>query len=104
MSFFKKIFKKKPGGTFVGNILRGVGDKFTGGIYSSIFPRPAAKAQTAAAPTIPAKRPAVSNVDTGGEDWKNWGYLAGGVVGLGGLYYLILARPSKGRRRYKRRY
>ena len=42
MGFFKKIFKRKPGGTFVGKLIRGVGDNFTGGLVSAIAPVPEA--------------------------------------------------------------
>ncbi|MFN5984225.1 MAG: hypothetical protein ACK479_12225 [Fluviicola sp.] len=37
---FKDLFKKKEGGSVIGNALRFVGDKFTGGTYSSLFPKP----------------------------------------------------------------
>lgn len=36
----KGLFKKKEGGTLVGNLLRKVGDTVTGGVYSNIFPKP----------------------------------------------------------------
>lgn len=39
----KNLFKKKEGGTFVGNLLRKAGDTFTGGAYSSLFPKPTAQ-------------------------------------------------------------
>jgi hypothetical protein len=35
MSFLKKIFKSKPGGTFLGNALRGASNKFSGGILGN---------------------------------------------------------------------
>lgn len=35
MGFFKNIFKKKKGGTFFGNLIRGVSSKATGGILGS---------------------------------------------------------------------
>ena len=35
MGFFKNIFKKKKGGTLVGNLLRGVSSAATGGILGS---------------------------------------------------------------------
>lgn len=35
MGFFKKLFKRKKGGTFFGNLLRGVAGKATGGILGS---------------------------------------------------------------------
>lgn len=38
----KGLFKKKEGGSALGNALRFIGDKFTGGTYSSIFPKPTA--------------------------------------------------------------
>lgn len=38
----KNLFKKKEGGTFVGNLLRKAGDMATGGAYSSLFPKPTA--------------------------------------------------------------
>lgn len=38
----KGLFKKKEGGTLVGNLLRKVGDTVTGGVYSNIFPKPTA--------------------------------------------------------------
>lgn len=38
----KNLFKKKEGGTVLGNLLRKAGDTFTGGAYSSLFPKPTA--------------------------------------------------------------
>ncbi len=35
MGFLKNLFKKKPGGTFFGNLLRGVSSAATGGILGS---------------------------------------------------------------------
>jgi len=35
MSLFKNLFKKKPGGTLVGNLLRGVANQATGGILGN---------------------------------------------------------------------
>ena len=35
MGFFKKLFKRKKGGTFFGNLLRGVSSTATGGILGS---------------------------------------------------------------------
>ena len=35
MGFFKNIFKKKKGGTFVGNLIRGVASTATGGVLGS---------------------------------------------------------------------
>lgn len=35
MSFFKNLFKRKPGGTFFGNLLRGVANKATGGLLGN---------------------------------------------------------------------
>ncbi|AGO49231.1 structural protein [Cellulophaga phage phi18:4] len=35
MGFFKNIFKKKKGGTFLGNLVRGVSSSATGGILGS---------------------------------------------------------------------
>lgn len=35
MGFFKKIFKKKKGGTFFGNLIRGASSAATGGILGS---------------------------------------------------------------------
>ena len=35
MGFFKNIFKKKEGGTFVGNLLRGTSSAMTGGLLGS---------------------------------------------------------------------
>jgi hypothetical protein len=32
MGFFKKLFRRKKGGTFFGNLIRGVTNKFSGGI------------------------------------------------------------------------
>lgn len=42
MGLFSKIFKKKEGGTVIGNALRKVGDAVTGGAASALFPRPTA--------------------------------------------------------------
>lgn len=38
----KNLFKKKEGGTVIGNLLRKAGDTFTGGAYSALFPKPTA--------------------------------------------------------------
>lgn len=35
MGFFKKLFKRKKGGTFFGNLIRGVSNKASGGILGS---------------------------------------------------------------------
>lgn len=35
MAFLGSLFKKKPGGTLVGNLLRGAASNFTGGILGS---------------------------------------------------------------------
>lgn len=35
MGFFKKLFRKKKGGTFFGNLFRGAANKLTGGILGS---------------------------------------------------------------------
>ncbi|ASQ41220.1 structural protein [Flavobacterium phage FLiP] len=35
MGFLKKVFKRKEGGTFLGNIIRGVASNYTGGILGS---------------------------------------------------------------------
>ncbi|OUS02883.1 hypothetical protein A9Q86_02210 [Flavobacteriales bacterium 33_180_T64] len=35
MGFFSKLFKKKRGGSFFGNLIRGVANKATGGILGS---------------------------------------------------------------------
>lgn len=40
MGFWSKLFKKKEGGTTFGNILRAVGNHYTGGLYSIAFPVP----------------------------------------------------------------
>ena len=34
------LFKKKEGGSIIGNLLRGAGDKLTGGFYSTVFKKP----------------------------------------------------------------
>ncbi len=40
MGLLKNIFKKKPGGTFVGNLIRGVASKVTGGISDLVLKAP----------------------------------------------------------------
>jgi hypothetical protein len=40
MGLLKGLFKRKEGGTFFGNVIRGVGDKFTGGMMSVVNPAP----------------------------------------------------------------
>lgn len=40
MSFLSTLFKRKPGGTRVGNLIRSVVDNFTLGLYSAINPAP----------------------------------------------------------------
>lgn len=49
MSLLKKVFKKKPGGTFVGNLIRGAVKKTTG----IDIPKPAAPAAPAATGITP---------------------------------------------------
>lgn len=124
MSVFKKLFQKQAGGSIVGNILRGVGDKFTGGAYSQIFTKPKGKGDapdvqqvvntiTAAAAKLPGG--AASNtgtgtppIDAGGEKpgfmdtvKKYWYYFAGGAAALiGGIWYFTTRGHSgRGRRR-----
>lgn len=38
----RDIFKKKEGGRVIGNLIRKVGDQFTGGMVSKIIPKPTA--------------------------------------------------------------
>lgn len=40
MSFLKNLFRKKDGGTLVGNLFRGVTSKLTGGVSDAINPIP----------------------------------------------------------------
>lgn len=35
MAFLKNLFKRKPGGTFVGNLIRGAANKFSGGLLGN---------------------------------------------------------------------
>lgn len=39
---FRDLFKKKEGGSFLGNVIRKVGDTFTGGMVSNLMPKPTA--------------------------------------------------------------
>lgn len=39
----KNLFKKKEGGTVIGNLLRKAGDTLTGGAYSALLPKPTAE-------------------------------------------------------------
>lgn len=40
MGWFKRLFASKPGGTFMGNLCRAIGNKATSGMYGDIFPAP----------------------------------------------------------------
>lgn len=116
MGLFKNIFKKKPGGTFVGNMLRGIGDKFTGGLVSAAFPAPPRVAP--AAPSVPASAtPPISQIlapiqaaalgasaqkeetpKKGYMQWlrEKWAYAVGGLVVVGGLIYYLTRGRKKG--------
>ena len=108
MGLFQKLFKRQPGGSIVGNILRGVGDKFTGGLVSKLIPAPKSDSQTAldkAVETINSGNkginplvPDTAKPDTG--KGKKWAYIVGGIAGFGALIWLIF-RPRK--KRYGRR-
>lgn len=52
MGFLKKIFKKKPGGTLVGNIFRGAASKITGGISDAFLKAPALGSAPAPTPEM----------------------------------------------------
>lgn len=40
MSWFSRLFKKKAGGTVVGNVLRAVGNHYSAGLWGKFFPAP----------------------------------------------------------------
>ena len=124
MGLFKNLFAKKPGGSFLGNIIRGVGDTFTGGMVSKILPPPPREteadkivkelAKSGALTPAPLSAPArglssLSDANTTVPDAgdklsftdklkKYWYYVAGGVAVLGGIVWALL--PKKKRRRY----
>lgn len=127
MGFFKNIFKKKPGGTFFGNLLRGATNLVpgVGPLYNSIVgPPPPQNPQlppvrngrfTPTKPmgpiihggdlptaTVTASRPddgkdTLLGITLPTKTW--WMLLAAGVFAL---WYFYLRNPSKGSRR--RRY
>lgn len=122
MKFGQRLFKRQPGGSIIGNLLRGVGDKLTGGVYSQIFRRPdAAPAVAAAAQTPATATPPINSSFVGGlgdiktllqKDepqpepkkpglaWfkKNWAYVAGTLVAIGGIWYFF-TKKGKSRKR-----
>lgn len=117
MSFLSNLFKRKPGGTVVGNLLRTVASTVTGGILGNgammlkqeETPQEAdarllqgvgagvvAAQQTALQPAItspdftPAQNVAVG---AGTQLWSQYkGYIIGGFVGLIAIIYLIVKR------------
>lgn len=109
MGLFQKLFKRQPGGSIVGNILRGVGDKVTGGLVSKLLPAPKTESQNAieeAAKTINANKgingglvPDTSKPATTTK--KNTPYIIGGILAVAGVLWLIFKPRKKG---YKRRY
>lgn len=114
MSVFKKLFAKQAGGSIVGNILRGVGDRYTGGAFSQIFKRPKGDPATNVdnvvnTITANAKTPsgaASTTQPTGGESGggfketlkKYWWAFAGGAVALvAGIWFVTSRGSGKGR-------
>lgn len=101
---FKKLFGKQEGGSIVGNILRGVGDKFTGGAYSQIFKRPggnttkAAPVNTGIAGTANLVASQPSKTSLMDKIRQKWAYVVGGVAAIA-LAVWYFAKPKKGYRR-----
>lgn len=100
MGLFKKLFAKQPGGSVFGNLLRGVGDKFTGGLYSSVFKAPSKDApnRPASPASIVAPQPAAPSSGFMAKVKGNLAYVIGGIAGLGLILWLIF-KPKKGYRR-----
>jgi len=106
MGFFKNIFKRKPGGTVVGNLVRGVADNFTGGLYSSVYPKlsaPIAQSQ----PQIQVKTvPLTVNKDgtttTQPKNKNLFAWIIGGLALVGGLIALLFRKKGNTKKRWKR--
>lgn len=112
MGFFKSIFKKKKGGTLVGNLIRSVASGYTGGVLGSganmipLDDEPQKQnvqtsqelAQKIVSKTInPQELEAVKDVKnkTFIEGLKqNIGYVIGGLVVLGCIVWLIASRKK----------
>lgn len=97
MSFFKNIFKKKPGGTFVGNLIRGVANKYSFGLLGNgammLKEGETAQNNDSAARVREAAQNAIEGAainrkvtDSTGSSLKEWftnnAKIIGGVVGL----------------------
>lgn len=127
MGFLSGIFKRKKGGTFVGNLIRGAASKATGGILGSGAGLAAWEAKEAEKKTeglqnqiahltskINSKQmgadlvsstiknsPVDKTSPNAGESVvietlkSNWAYILGGLIGVGGLVYLIIRLSRK---------
>ena len=123
MGFFKKLFKRKKGGTFVGNLIRKVSSKATGGVLGSGAglkrweAQQAQKEQNEAISNAVAKATAqlkrVDPIDKIGKDvmndiekekkreWlkKNWWMIALPAVVIIGLTIAVFRKDKKGSNR-----
>lgn len=128
MGFLSGLFKRKKGGTFVGNLIRGAASKATGGILGSgaglaaweakeaqkvtdglhdqianLTSKMNSKQMGADLVTSTLKNSPVDKTSpNAGESVvletlkSNWGYILGGLIGLGGLIYLLVRLTKKG--------
>lgn len=105
MGFFKNIFKRKPGGTVVGNLVRGVADNFSGGLYSSVYPKLSAPVSQPQPITLVKTAPVTVNKDgtttTQPKNKNLFAWIIGGVALVGGLIALLFRK--KGTKRKWRR-
>jgi len=113
----KTLFKRKPGGTAVGNILRGVSHDLTGGLLGNgamMIKQGETDPSAANARTNEVIGGAMGGVQTAnakqsvsdkftGIAAKVMGFfplILGGIVTLGGIIYFATRSKGRGRRRY----
>lgn len=110
MGLFQKLFKRQPGGSIVGNLLRGVGDKFTGGAISKIFRPPATEQELALQEIAKGGVPQNTGIATQLQQLvaplppvpvsstkKNMPYYIGGAAAVLALLWYILKPKKRGK-------